>query len=227
MAETGGGFDDAVRKGDPDRWLASRFIGDRARRDQVVVLYAFDMELARARRVTTSPMTADIRLAWWSDALDEIYAGAAVRAHPVVQALASVIAAHDLDRSPLEGIIIARREALFTPIVDPAGALSWADDVAGSLAVLAARVLDREVLEAPVRLAGQVTGLAMLARSGVNFEGMAALISEILKAANRVVAAISPQAFPAVAPGALARHGGAYELSRRLRLTWAVARGRL
>jgi phytoene synthase len=227
MAATDGGFDDAVRKGDPDRWLASRFIGDPARRDAVVVLYAFDLELARAPRVTTSPMTADIRLAWWSEALDEISAGGSVRAHPVVQAMASVIAAYGLDKAPLDSMISARREALFTPVADRAGAISWADDVAGSAAWLAARILDPAVPEAPVCLAGRLTGLAMLARSGLSVEGMAELVAETREGANRVITTISAQAFPAVAAGALARYAGASELSRRLHLTWAVARGRL
>jgi phytoene synthase len=227
MAGTDGGFDDAVRKGDPDRWLASRFISDPARRQAVLVLYAFDLELARAPHVTSSPMTADIRLAWWDEALDEIFAGGPFRAHPVVQALASVVAAHGLQKAPLETMIGARREALFTPVADSSAALSWADEVAGAAAALAARILDPAVPEAPVRLAGQVTGLAILARSGINFEGTAELLAEIREAANRAIKAISPAAFPAVAAGALARHAAASELARRLRLTWAVARGRL
>jgi len=227
MAETDGGFDDAVRKGDPDRWLASRFIADGGRRDDIIILYAFDLELARAPRVTTSALTAEIRLAWWSEVLDEIYAGRAVRAHPVAQALASVVAAHGLEQAPLEAMIAARRQALFTPIADRDAALSWADEVAGSTAWLAARVLDPAVPEATVRLVGWVTGLAMLQRSGVSFEGMAALLTETREVANRAISAVSPKAFPAVAAGALARHAGASELSRRLRLTWAVARGRL
>lgn len=227
MAETAGGFDDAVRKGDPDRWLASQFIADRARREDVIVLYAFDLELARAPRVTTSALTAEIRLAWWSEVLDEIYAGGALRAHPVAQALASVIAAHGLEKSPLEAMISARRQALFTPVADRDGALIWADEVAGSAAWLAASILDPAVPEATVRLLAWLTGLAMLQRSGVSFEGMAALLMETREGANRAASAISPKAFPAVAAGALARDTHASEILRRLKLTWAVARGRL
>jgi phytoene synthase len=227
MAGTDGGFDDAVRKGDPDRWLASRFIHDPVKRDAVIVLYAFDLELARAPRVTTSPMTAEIRLAWWAEALDEIFAGGLVRAHPVTQALDAVVAGYRLDKAPLEAMISARREALFKPVSDRAGALAWADAVAGSAAWLAARVLDPQASEPPVRLAGWVTGLAMLRRSGLVFEGMAELLTESVAAANRAMASISPQAFPAVAAGTLADQTLALEISRRLRLTWAVARGRL
>jgi phytoene synthase len=172
-------------------------------------------------------MTAEIRLAWWGEALDEIFAGGAPRAHPVIQSLASTIAAHNLDKAPLDAMIKARREALFSPVADSAGALSWIDDVAGSAAWLAARILDPTAPEAPVRLAGWVTGLGMLYRSGLRFDGMDAFNAKTLEAANRAVSAISPEAFPAVAAGALARYSGASELSRRLRLTWAVARGRL
>jgi phytoene synthase len=193
----------------------------------VVVLYAFDLELARAPRVTTSSMTADIRLTWWCEALDEIFGGGAVRAHPVVQALASIVGAHGLDKAPLEAMIAARRDALFTPVADRAGAIAWADDVAGSAAWLAACILDPAVPDAPVRLAGRLTGLATLARSGLNFKGMAELLADTREGANRAIATIPAVAFPAVAAGALARHADASELTRRLRLTWAVARGRL
>ena len=72
-------LDALIRRVDPDRWLSSRFIGDREKRADVIALYAFDYELRRAAEATTSPLMAEIRLTWWSEALDEIYAGGPVR----------------------------------------------------------------------------------------------------------------------------------------------------
>ena len=47
-------LDGLVRRVDPDRWLATRFIADEAKRADVIALYAFDYELARARQVTSN-----------------------------------------------------------------------------------------------------------------------------------------------------------------------------
>ena len=101
-------LDLVVRRADPDRWLASRFIADRRARADVVALYAFDHELARVRRLASNALLAEIRLAWWREALDEVFAAGPVRAHPVARALAQVVARRDLPRAPLEAMIDAR-----------------------------------------------------------------------------------------------------------------------
>src|ERR1700678_1084633 len=95
-------LDDVVRRGDPDRWLATRFIGDRGARADVVALYAFDHELSRARRVASNPLIAEMRLAGWRDAVAEIWAGERTRAHPVARALAAVRGRRDLPRQSFE-----------------------------------------------------------------------------------------------------------------------------
>src|SRR5690606_32697718 len=55
-------LDDLIRRVDPDRWRSSRFIGDVGRRADVIALYAYDYELARAPRVASNPLLAEIRL---------------------------------------------------------------------------------------------------------------------------------------------------------------------
>ena len=42
-----GDLDDTVRRADPVRWLASRFVGDLQARADVVAIYAFDHAVAR------------------------------------------------------------------------------------------------------------------------------------------------------------------------------------
>jgi phytoene synthase len=229
---TDGAFDDAVRRGDPDRWLASRFVGDPAARADLIVLYAFDLELARAQRVASTPLTAEIRLAWWAEAVAEIFAGGPVRAHPLVQSLADVIGRRDLDRTPLDAMIDARREAMFADAMDEAAAVAWADDVAGSAALLAGHRLDPGADDAPLRLAGRAFGVALLLRSGRLAPDVAvSLLRRSLADANAALPTLSPRAFPAVAHATLVRDDlsgrQGSELGRRFRLVAAVLRGRL
>ncbi|MFN9711725.1 MAG: hypothetical protein ACK547_01920 [Alphaproteobacteria bacterium] len=57
-------LDDLIRRVDPERWLSSRFIADEAARADVIALYAYDHELARAPRVASNPLLGEIRLTW-------------------------------------------------------------------------------------------------------------------------------------------------------------------
>lgn len=160
----------------------------------MLALYAFEGELARAGRVTSQPLLAEIRLTWWREVLDQIYGAAAVRRHPVAQALAQAVERRGLPREPLEAAIDA-----------------WIDgrdaDAAGAIAEAAALVLDPATRRAAVRTAGAAW------RSGLTNDSRSAARD------------ISAAAFPAVAHAALRKNEG--ELLRRLRLTWAVLRGRL
>jgi phytoene/squalene synthetase len=105
-------YDALVRRVDPDRWLSTRFVADPAARADLLTLYAFDHELARASAVTSTPLLAEIRLTWWLEMLEEAYEGCPVRRHPVAQALAEMVARRSLPRSAVEPMIEARLAAL-------------------------------------------------------------------------------------------------------------------
>ncbi|MGI8841843.1 MAG: squalene/phytoene synthase family protein [Caulobacteraceae bacterium] len=225
-----GDLDLLVRRADPDRWLASRFIADRRRRADVIALYAFDHELERARRVTSEARLAEIRLSWWRDVVDEIFAGEAVRAHPAAHALAGAVARHALPRAPIEAMIEARLAVLGRAGLDIDRALLWARDVGGSAAVLAARVLDPAARTEAAEPAGQVWGLVLLRRAGrADHAELDRAIAESLPRASAMARGLSARAFPAAACATLARarfdSGGLFEVERRLRLVRAVARG--
>ncbi|HEY3889926.1 MAG TPA: squalene/phytoene synthase family protein, partial [Caulobacteraceae bacterium] len=79
-------LDGTIRQADPDRWLASRFVADPVARADLIALYAFNHELARATEVAHEPLMQEIRLTWWREALDEVFAGRPPRRHPVVEA---------------------------------------------------------------------------------------------------------------------------------------------
>ncbi len=145
MSDDGDDLDGLVQRMDPDRWLSSRFIADAAARADVVALYAFDHELARAPQVASNPLLGEIRLTWWREVLDEAFAGRPVRQHPTAQALAAVIARRGLARGPLEAMIDGRyRELDATPMTE-LEALDWARDCGGQCAALAAEILDPNV----------------------------------------------------------------------------------
>lgn len=219
-----GDLDALVRRIDPDRWLSSRFIVDPAVRADVIALYAFDNELARAPRVASNALLGEIRLTWWREALDEIFEGRPVRRHPTAQALAQVVARHDLARAQLETLIEARYRELDAAAMSEAEVLDWARDTGGVCAQLAARILD-PATEAKMALAG---GSAWaLGKRLVAAPELRPTFLKVIHAARSACRGLSVAAFPAVAHAALAGRPSTHDLARRLRLTLSVARGRI
>lgn len=195
---------------DPDRWLSSRFIADREARADVVALYAFDHELARAPELASNALLAEIRLTWWREVLDQIYGGQPVRRHEVAKALALAVERRALPREPLEAAIDARIEAI------------GGDRIGGEIEAAAAIAHAAAIALDP---AADLAAAALLGR------GWRTAHAELLDPSDRsemtdAARLISAAAFPAVAHAAL-RPTEASELVRRLRLTWAVARGRV
>lgn len=90
---------------DPDGYLLSLFSREPA---ALWALFAFHGEIAKTRHVVSEPTLGLIRLQWWRDEIEKIYAGEAYAAGEVLQALAVVIAAHDLPQNLFEAMIFAR-----------------------------------------------------------------------------------------------------------------------
>ncbi len=124
-----------VRKADPDRFLTTLFAPASAR-PVLLVLYAFNNELARAREVAREPGLALIRLQWWR----EVVEGAA-RAHEVATPLSAALAAGALERADLLAMIEAREAEIDPEFAGLESWLAWLRLGAGSLAVAAARAL--------------------------------------------------------------------------------------
>jgi phytoene synthase len=217
-------LDDLVRRTDPDRWLSSRFIGEMAARADVIALYAYDHELARAPKVTSNALLGEIRLTWWREALDEIFEGRSVRRHPTVEALAGAVARRGLPREPLETMIDARYRELDTAPMSEAEALDWARDTGGLAARLAAQVLD-PATDPKMAIAGG-SAWSLGKRLDANPE-LRPTFLRVVHAARSASRALSVAAFPAVAHAALAGRPAKNDFARRLRLTIAVARGKV
>ena len=229
-------LDDLVRRVDPDRWLASRFIADPAARADVIALYAFNYELARVAGGVSNALMGEIRLTWWREAMEEIAAGMPPRKHPNVEA----IAASRIDPLALATLVEARFDDLDeAPPADEGRALAYVDGTAGALAVLAARRLDPSADPHAVKGAARAYGLAGLWRLKLAGRSrlpedwtqadLARRVADQLKVARRELKGLPVAAFPAIAPAALA---GVYargrdpgELEKKARLTWSVATG--
>lgn len=231
-------LDDTVKAADPDRWLAARFIGDEAARAEVVALYAFNHELARATEVARDALMGEIRLTWWREAMEEIASGKTPRRHPLVETLA----ASAFDPEALAALAEGRLADLESDrFAEEGEALAYIDATAGALMHLAARRLDPAAGTGHTRAAARAWALSGLARAGKasgrprlpdwSDRGLLNRVSAAVATANRDLKGLPAAAFPAVAYAALsARYLAGKpvgELERRARLTWAVLRGRL
>ena len=98
-------LDDLVRRVDPDRWLATRFIADPAVRADVIALYGLNYELARVAGGVSNALMGEIRLTWWREAMEEIgrarMRGQKIAGETCPQYL--VLTAEDLDTENFEG----------------------------------------------------------------------------------------------------------------------------
>jgi phytoene synthase len=238
----GDDLDDTVRRADPDRWLASRFIADVEARADVIALYAFEHVLARVPAMVSEPLMGEIRLTWWSEALDEIYAGGVVRSHPVSLALARAVRRRGLDRAPLDEMIAARFGDLdAAPFANEAEVLAYADQTAGALMQASTKALGGPAGFEPARVAGRAYGLSQMARrraigcrtrlpDSVAADRLRKLIADALRDARAPLKTAPLAAFPATAYACLARCGQSRRiatLETQLRLVWTTATGSL
>lgn len=146
-----------VRRHDPDRYLTALF-APAARRESLLAIYAFNLEIARIREIISEPMMGQIRLQWWRDALAEIYAGTP-RRHQVVAPLARAIERHDLTRALFETMLDAREQDMQDgPPETLADLTGYAGATAGGLCELAVEALG--VRDENARRAGNLVGTA-------------------------------------------------------------------
>jgi NADH dehydrogenase [ubiquinone] 1 alpha subcomplex assembly factor 6 len=154
---------DLVRSRDHDRFLTSLF-APAGRRAELLALYAFNQEVAQTAERVSEIIMGQIRLQWWREAIEGIYAGTP-RRHPVVEALSRVVERHDLPRARFETIIDARERDL-----DPAAPADldelerYCRDTSSELLLLGLEVLgargsaSRKAAE-PIGIAWALTGV--------------------------------------------------------------------
>lgn len=204
-------LDAQVRAADPDRWLSSRFVSDPGRRADLTALYAFEAELMVIPSRVTQPLLAEMRFTWWADQMDGVFAGEPRKGHPVLEALASAVMRRALPRAPFDALIEAHIGRVHGEPHD-------LDAFYVGPMQAAVQVLAGPGHEAAVAPAGRMRGLSQTGRA----DEARAMRGQV----NTALKDLPPAAFPAVAHTALIDHG-APEPIKRLRLTWAVLRGRV
>jgi len=198
---------DTVRRHDPDRFLAILFAPP-AQRETLLLLAAFNHELARARDVASEPGLALIRLHWWREVLQ-----GARRRHEVAEPLGAALDAGRLAADELADMVDAR-EAETAPAIETLAAWhAYLAGTAGTFAVAAGRVLGAEagvlarlrMLGAAYGVAGQLRSVAALARQGRCLLPLDVLGAHGLTAEAVVARPDDPRLAPVFA--ALAREG--------------------
>jgi len=127
-----------VQRADPDRFFCSLF-APAPQREFLLLLYAFNNELARAREVTSEPTLALIRLAWWREVVD-----GAAKKHEIATPLAAAIAAGIFSKTDLAALIDAREAEADPEIHDFCSFLNYARGTAGKLARIAGKILGED-----------------------------------------------------------------------------------
>ena len=211
MADPATTLDEQVRAADIDRWLSSRFVADEQLRADLIALYAFEAELMAIPARVTQPMLAEMRYVWWREQMDGVFAGVARKGHPVLEALTDVVARHGLDRAPFDALIEAHIGRVHGEPHDLDA--FYVGPMQAAVRVLAGPGFDEAVIAA-----GRVRGLTQT--------GQTAQAGALRAEANRALAALPVQGFPAVAAAVLKRPD-APEFVKRLRLVVASLTGRI
>ena len=154
---------DQVRRFDHDRYLTCLF-APAGRRDDLFALYAFNLEVAKIAEVVSEAPLGQMRLQWWRDAIEGIYAGQPPR-HEVTTPLAEAVRRHGLDRGAFERLIEAREFDLDGAPPETLAALEdYAEATSAGLVQLALQVLSvpgRETQEGrEAATAGRHVGIA-------------------------------------------------------------------
>lgn len=101
---------DLLRRYDRDRFLACLFAPP-AQRPALFAVHAFNHEIAKVAEVVTEPMAGQIRIQWWREAMDGIYAGTP-RKHQIAEALADAVQGYDLSRGHFDRLLDMRERDL-------------------------------------------------------------------------------------------------------------------
>ncbi len=154
-----------VRTHDHDRFLSALF-APADMRENLWALYAFNIEIARIADMVSEPLLGEIRLQWWREGIEAVYAGQAARAHPVLQALAQAIKACELPHAAFDRLMDAHA-ADFAPI--PHATMAALEDnidaASTGLLRLAAAVTGSSAQNSVLGHSGMALGLTGLLRN--------------------------------------------------------------
>lgn len=156
-----------ARQQEPDFFLLS-LLSPRRYRSTLWALFAFHYEIAKTRDVVSDAQIGLIRLQWWREAVEEIYAGSIPRRHDVVEGLAQAIKSYDLPQSLLLDMITARQAefAAQTPSLQSVKALEhYIGSFYTPLLKLVLLVLGQGEEEAMIQRTAQKYGVCRIIRT--------------------------------------------------------------
>jgi len=129
-----------LRRVDPDRFLTALFAPPE-KRETLMVLYAFNHEIARARAMVREPMMALIRLQWWREAVEGTR-----RRHEVAGPLGEALDSGAIAAGPLLAMI-GGREREVEEELDGSDWIVWLRETEGALGEAVGGVLGASVEE--------------------------------------------------------------------------------
>ncbi len=147
-----------VRDFDRERFLTALFAPSE-RREALLTVYAFNVEIARIRESVHEPVVGLIRLQWWRDALAAAAEGRPGDRHPIAAPLGSMIRSGAVSGALVERLL-AGRERDLDPAgpVDLAAAESYAEETSATVTALALAALGADGEDAAA--AGRHVGIA-------------------------------------------------------------------
>jgi len=154
-----------VRLYDHDRFMTVIF-APAAAREHLFALYAFNIELAKVREIVSEPLIGQMRLQWWRDTLDRLYAGGSIM-HEVARPLGEAITTGEVPRAAFDRLIDAREFDLdMTAPADLRVLLSYAEGTAAPVLGIALQIVGGGPDATDVaRLAGTAWALTGLLRA--------------------------------------------------------------
>ena len=127
-----------VERDDPHLYATALFAPEPAR-SQLMVLYAFDIELSRAARASTESLIPRMRLQWWRDVITEAEESKPLKAHEIAGPLAELIQQKALSPDLLNQMVDGREVELDLPMSEAASKVH--QSLYGARTELAARIV--------------------------------------------------------------------------------------
>lgn len=157
---------DAVRSADPDRHLSVLYAPE-SKREDLIALYAFNIEISSIRDRITAPMPGEMRLQWWRDIIGAEASDGATS--PLARSLLDAIARNRLPGYAFENYIDARTFDLYDdPMPSRVDLEGYCGETASALIQLASMILDPGAAAAHAALSGHagcalsITGILRL-----------------------------------------------------------------
>lgn len=175
-----------VQQYDYERYLTTLFMKTRMR-PALWALYAFNVEIAKTREVTTQATIGLIRLQWWRDAVTRLFEGKA-DAHEVLQALDQALKSGCMwQEADFQALIEARERDLYDEAFSEEDFWNYCRDTSVPLVRLTLRSVgevEQEAIMANIAQAYAAMGLLRIQRfvpEGLSPQQIVATIEKKIK----------------------------------------------